>query len=42
MPQRHQGTPMTTTLVLIMVPGVLAGAALRPGRGQGRGRAGRS
>ncbi|WP_143685612.1 hypothetical protein [Streptomyces sp. 1331.2] len=40
LPQRHQAAPMTTTILMIMVPGVLAAAALRPGRG--RGRSGRS
>ncbi|MEE1782853.1 hypothetical protein PUR71_07980 [Streptomyces sp. SP17BM10] len=34
----HQGIPMTATLLLILVPAVLAAAALRPGHGKaGRG-----
>ncbi|MFJ7912109.1 hypothetical protein [Kitasatospora sp. NPDC096204] len=43
MAKQHQGTSMTTMLLVIMVPGVLAAAALRPGRGgRGRGRSGPS
>ncbi|MEU1285476.1 hypothetical protein [Kitasatospora sp. NPDC005856] len=39
--RHHQGVSMTTTMLLIMVPAVIAAAALRPGHG-GRGRGGRA
>ncbi|MFI2610515.1 hypothetical protein [Kitasatospora sp. NPDC018619] len=41
-PPTHHGTPTITVLLVIMVPGVVAAVALRPGRGRGGGRSGRS
>ncbi|WP_158714330.1 hypothetical protein [Kitasatospora aureofaciens] len=38
--QHNHGASATTTMLLIFVPGILAAAALRPGRGGGRGRSG--